>query len=147
MSTIAYNMSYKGHVYTYNSSHVNILFHISTFHQTSMSCHAISTLGVYDQNFSNFVSTKFHFLECDQIIDSKSFSKSLRTRESEFGRERYGRPKLECNKGHTIAPIHAIVCPRVARTFWQLPYTQVFNQKLFWKQPFRLATTPSHLRL
>ena len=139
-------MPCNGHVYTYNSSHVNILIHISTFHQTSMSCHAISTLGAYDQNFSNFLSTKCHFLACDQILNSKSFSKSLRTHESEFGRERYGHPKLECNRGHTIAPIHAIVCPRVAGTFWQLLYTQVFNPNLFWKQPFRPATTPSQLR-
>ena len=139
-------MSCNGHVYTYNSSHVNILLHISSFHQRSMSCHAISTLDAYDQNFSNVVSTKCHFLTCDQILDSKRFSQSLRTLESEFGRERYGRPKLECNRGHTIAPIHAIACPRVARTFWQLPYTQVFNPNSFQKQPFRPATTPSQLR-
>ena len=136
-------MSCNGHVYTFNSSHVNILLHISTFHQTSMSCHAISTLSAYDQNFSNVFSTKCHFLACDQILDSKSFSKSPRTCESKFGRERYGRSKLECNRGHTIAPIHAIVCPRVAGTFWQLPYTQVFNTNSFRKQLFRPATTPS----
>ena len=135
-------MSCNGHVYTYNSSHVNILIHISIFHQTSMSCHAIGTLGAYDQNFSNVVSTKCHFLESDQILNSKS----LRTRESEFKRERYGRPKLECNKGHTIVPIHVIVCPRVVGTFWQLPYIQVFNLNSFWKYPFRLATTVSQLR-
>ena len=122
-------MSCNGQVYTYNSSHVNILLHISTFHQTSMSCHAISTLGAYDQNFSNVVSTKFHFLACDHILDSKSFSKILRTRESEFGQERYGSPKLECNRGHTIAPIHAIVCPRVVGTFSQLPIHASFQPK------------------
>ena len=139
-------MSCNCHVYTYNSSHVNILLHISTFHQTSMSCRVISTLGSYDKNFSNVVSTKFHFLACDQILDSNTFSKSPRMRESKFGRERYGRPKLECNRGHTIAPVHTIVCPRVAEAFWQLPYTQVFNPNSFWKQPFRPATTPSQLR-
>ena len=139
-------MSCNGHVYTYNSSHVNILIHISTFHQTSMSCHAISTLGAYEQNFSNVVSTKFYFLACDQILDSKRFSKSPRTLELKFGRERYDRSKLECNRGHTIAPIHAIACPRVVVTFWQLSYMQVFNPNSFKKQPFRLATTPSQLR-
>ena len=140
-------MSCNGHVYTYNSSHVNILLHISSFHQTSMSCHAINTLGAYDKIFNNVVSTKCHFMACDQILDSKSFSKRPRMRESEFGRERYGRPNLECNRGHTIVPIHAIACPRVAGTFWQLPYTQVFNPNSFPKQPFRPDTTPSQLRL
>ena len=111
-----------------------------------MSCHAISTLGAYDQNFSNIVSTKCHFLPCYQIQDSKSFLKSPRTRESKFGRERYGHPELECNRGHTIAPIHVIVCPRVARTFWKFPYTQVFNPNSFRKKPFRPATTPCPLR-
>ena len=130
-----------------HTSHVNILLHISTFHQTSMLCHAISLLGAYDQNFSNVVSTKCHFLACNQILDSKRFSKSPRKCESEFRRERYSLPKLECNRGHTIAPIHAIVCPRVAGTFWKLPYTQVFNPNSFRKQPFRPATTPSQLRL
>ena len=139
-------MPCNGHVYTYNLSHVNILIHISTFHQTSLSCHAISTLDPYDQIFSNFLSTKCHVLACDQILDSKSFSNSLRTRKSEFRRERYGHSKLECNRGHTIAPIHAIVCSRVAGTFWKLPYTQFLNPNLFRKQPFRSATTPSQLR-
>ena len=77
----------------------------------------------------------------------KIFSKSPRTRESKFGRERYGRLKLKCNRGHTIALIQAIVCLMVARTFWQLPYTQFFNPNSFRKKPFRPDTKPSRLRL
>ena len=62
------------------------------------------------------MSTKCHSLAYDQILDSKSFSWSLRTHELKFGRERYGRPKLKCNRGHAITPIPCNSVPEGCRS-------------------------------
>ena len=41
-----------------------------------------------------YLSTKCHPQACGQILDSRSFPQSLRTTETDFGRESYGHPKL-----------------------------------------------------
>ena len=50
--------------------------------------------------------------------------------ELEFGRERYGRPKLEYTRSHTIAPIHTNSGPEGCRSILETPVNAIFNPNL-----------------
>ena len=56
-------------------------------------------------------------------IDSRLKDLFIEPKNAQIGvqRERYGRQKLEYNRGHTIVPIHVIACSMISGAFWQFP--------------------------